>query len=92
MVGQVVPEERTTETIQVSKGGRVVIPAAMRKALQLEDGTRLVATLDPGSRTLFLVPVAEALDAVQARAALLLRGVPSLSAELITERRSEAES
>lgn len=83
---------RMVETIQVSKGGRVVIPAAMRKALHLEDGTRLVATLDPGSRTLFLVPVAEALDAVQAAAALLLQGVPSLSAELIADRRAEADS
>jgi len=77
-------------TVQVSHGGRIVLPAKMRQALKVVDGSRLVATLDPGSRTLRLVPVDEALDALQARAAVWLKGTGSLADELITERRAEA--
>ena len=77
-------------TIQVSHGGRVVIPAKMRQALRVADGSRLVATLDEDQRTLRLVPVDQALDALQARAAKWLAGTGSLADELVAERRAEA--
>ena len=77
-------------TVQVSHGGRIVLPAKMRQALQVTDGSRMVATLDEGGRGLHLVRVDEALDALQARAAKFLAGTGSLADEVIAERRAEA--
>lgn len=78
-------------TVQVSHGGRVVIPAKMRQALRLADGSRMVATMDEDHRELRLVPVDEVLDALQAEASLLLAGVPSLAAALLADRRAEVD-
>jgi hypothetical protein len=50
----------------------------MRLALNIVDGSRMVASLEPGSRIIRLVPVDEALDALQARAAVWLQGTGSL--------------
>jgi len=77
-------------TVQLSNGGRLVIPSKMRQALRLEAGSRMVAILDEVARSIRLVPVEEALDTLQIEAAELLRGAPSLAAELIAERRAEA--
>lgn len=77
-------------TVQVSNGGRLVLPSKMRKVLGLEEGSRMVAVLDEVARCIRLVPVDEALDELKAEAAELLRGAPSLAAELIAERRAEA--
>jgi bifunctional DNA-binding transcriptional regulator/antitoxin component of YhaV-PrlF toxin-antitoxin module len=76
-------------TIQLSPGGRVVIPARMRQALHLVDGSRMVLTFDPERRRLVLVPVDEALDLLQDQAAALLGGLPSLSEALLADRRAE---
>lgn len=78
-------------TVQVSHGGRVVIPAKMRQALRLADGSRMVATVDEGHRELRLVPVEEVLDALQAEASALLAGIPSLAAALLADRRAEVD-
>jgi len=78
-------------TVQVSHGGRVVIPAKMRQALRLADGSRMVATMDEGLRELRLVPVEEVLDALQAEASALLAGIPSLAAALLADRRAEVD-
>lgn len=78
-------------TVQVSHGGRVVIPAKMRQALHLADGSRMVATMDEGLRELRLVPVEEVLDALQAEASALLAGIPSLAAALLADRRAEVD-
>ena len=59
-------------TVQVSPGGRVVIPAKMRQALHLADGSRMVVTFDTERRSLVLIPVDEALDRLQDEAAVLL--------------------
>ena len=77
-------------TVQVSHGGRIVLPAKMRQALLVTDGSRMVATLDEGGIGLHLVRVDEALDALQARAAKFLAGTGSLADEVIAERRAEA--
>ena len=78
-------------TVQLSPGGRVVIPARMRQALHLVDGSRMVVTFDPERRSLVLIPVDEALDLLQDEAAILLAGLPSLSDALLADRRAEAE-
>lgn len=75
-------------TLQLAHGGRLIIPVKMRQALHLEEGSRVVARLKQG--TLLLVPVDEALDALQTEASALLKGAPSLSAALIAERKAEA--
>ena len=76
-------------TIQLSPGGRVVIPAKMRQALHLVEGSRMTVTFDPAQRRLVLVPVDEALDRLQDQAATLLAGFPSLSEQLLSDRRAE---
>ena len=78
-------------TVQVSPGGRVVIPAKMRQALHLADGSRMVVTFDTERRSLVLIPVDGALDRLQDEAAVLLAGLPSLSDALLADRRAEVE-
>jgi len=77
-------------TIQVSHGGRIVLPAKMRQALRVVDGSRMVVTMDAGGRSLHLVPLEEALDELQARASRLLGGTGSLADALVAERKREA--
>jgi len=76
-------------TVQLSPGGRVVIPAKLRQALHLVDGSRMVVTLDADLRRLVFVPVDEALDLLQEEAAGMLAGLPSLSEQLLEDRRAE---
>ena len=78
-------------TVQLSPGGRVVIPAKIRQALHLVDGSRMVVTFDPERRRLVFIPVDEALDLLQDEAAVLLAGLPSLSDSLLADRRAEVE-
>lgn len=78
----------TTEvTLQLTQGGRVVIPSRMRQALHLVEGSRVVARLT--KQGLLLVPVDEALDQLQWEARKLLAGAPSLVKELLSDRRAE---
>lgn len=74
-------------TLQLTQGGRVVIPSRMRQALHLVEGSRVVAKLT--KQGLLLVPVDEALDQLQGEARKLLGGAPSLSKELLADRRAE---
>ncbi len=77
----------TMET-RVGEGGRIVIPAEMRKALGLETGDKVVLTLeDDGFR---IVSRKQALRRVQDRIARRARPGVSVSQELIHERRKEA--
>lgn len=74
--------------IQIGAQGRVVIPAALRKALQLKPGDRLVARQVGDSLVL------ERREAVIKRLQGLFAHIPaevSLTDELIRERREEAE-
>ncbi len=73
--------------VQVGPQGRVVIPAALRKALQLKPGDRLVARQVGDSLVL------ERREAVIKRLQGLFAHIPaevSLVDELIDERREEA--
>lgn len=73
--------------IQVGAQGRVVIPAALRKALDLKPGDRLIARqVDDGL-------VLERREQVERRLKARFAGVPSnisLSNELLSERRADA--
>jgi len=73
--------------LTLGPGGRVVIPAAFREAMQLEEGDALLAWLEDGELHLLSPRV----GARQAQAMLkgLLGG--NLADELIEDRRREAE-
>jgi len=73
--------------VQVGAQGRVGIPAALRKALQLEPGDRLIA------RRVDDTLVFERRETIERRLRDRFRHVPEtvrLSEELIAERRAEA--
>lgn len=75
--------------IQVGAQGRVVIPAKLRKALQLRPGDRLVARQVDDSLVL------ERRETVERRLKQRFGKVPtdvSLADELISERRLEADA
>ncbi len=73
---------------RIREGGRLVIPAAYRKALGLKPGDEVVLVLEEGE-----IRVVGTRQAVVRAQALVRRYVPegrSLSQELIQERREEA--
>ena len=73
---------------KVREGGRLVIPAAYRKALGLKPGDEVILALEDGE-----IRVVSARQAIARAQALVRRYVPkdrSLSEELIQERREEA--
>lgn len=73
---------------KIGEGGRVVIPAAYRKALGLKPGDEVVLVLEEGE-----IRVMGARQAIVRAQALVRRYVPegrSLSDELIQERREES--
>lgn len=77
----------TSNEVQLGAQGRVVIPAALRKALHLEKGDRLVARKVGDSLVL------ERREAIEKRLMDRFRHIPkevSLVDELIAERRAEA--
>lgn len=72
----------------IREGGRLVIPAAYRKALGLKPGDEVLLTLEDGE-----IRVVSTRQAIARAQTLLRRYVPegrSLSEELIQERREEA--
>ncbi len=72
----------------IREGGRLVIPAAYRKALGLKPGDEVLLTLEDGE-----IRVVSTRQAIARAQTVLRRYVPkgrSLSEELIKERREEA--
>ena len=71
--------------VEVGPKGRVVIPAAIRRELNIGEGSQLVALVDDGA--VVLMPRSE----VKRRLRRMFAGVrTSLSDELIADRRREA--
>ncbi|MGI8681135.1 MAG: AbrB/MazE/SpoVT family DNA-binding domain-containing protein [Mycobacteriales bacterium] len=73
---------------RVDQNGRVLVPASIRRALGLREGSELLVTLEPDGRVA-LVPHSTAWARVQA----LTEGVErrgSVVEELLRERRTEA--
>jgi bifunctional DNA-binding transcriptional regulator/antitoxin component of YhaV-PrlF toxin-antitoxin module len=75
-------------SLKVDAGGRVLIPSAMRDAMQIGEGDTVLAWLEDGG--LHLVSPQVALRQAQALARKLIRGAGTLADELIAERREEA--
>lgn len=81
------PKTTSIVEMQVGPQGRVVIPAALRKAWQVRPGETLLARLEDDR--LILEKPAQIAARVKGRFAAL-DGHPSLAEELIVERRREA--
>lgn len=74
-----------TRFVEVGPKGRIVIPAAIRRALGIERGTQLTVIVD--GEAVVLAPRA----AVERRLHGIFANVPaSMADELIEERRAEA--
>jgi AbrB family looped-hinge helix DNA binding protein len=76
--------------LTLGPGGRVVIPAALREAMQVEEGDAILAWVEDGELHL-LSPRAGARQAQAMLKGLAPEGV-SLADELIADRRREAEA
>jgi AbrB family looped-hinge helix DNA binding protein len=74
-------------SVRLGRQGRLVVPAELRRSLNLHEGSELAISSD--GRRLILEPRAEVLRRVRARFACLPADV-SLADELLAERREEA--
>lgn len=74
---------------QITKGGRLVVPAKLRKALQLEAGDEVVLRLEKGA--LRLIPLHQAISLAQEAVRKYAPEGVSLVDELIQARRAEAK-
>jgi AbrB family looped-hinge helix DNA binding protein len=72
---------------KITQGGRLVIPAAIRKAMQIEDGE--VVVLEMSGQKLEVVALRERLKEVQEACAGVLAGGGVVD-EFLAERRREA--
>ena len=72
---------------RITQGGRLVLPARIRRSMQLADGALVMLELQ--GKVLQVVPMRDRLDAVQAACAAVLAG-GQVVAEFLAERRREA--
>jgi antitoxin PrlF len=75
--------------VTMAPNGRLVVPSALRAALKMERGGALVARLEDG--TVKLEPLANVIRRVQAHVRQYVPAGSDLAAELIEDRRREAE-
>ncbi len=73
----------------IGKGGRIVIPADFREALNLEVGDKLILELE--KTQIRMIPLDQAVRLAQEKVRPYLPKGRSLSKELIAERRREAK-
>ncbi len=74
---------------KLEEGGRVIIPAAYRKAVDIKPGDKLIITLEEDG-TILIIPPKTAIRQIRE---LVRKYIPEgrlLSEELIQERRAEA--
>lgn len=74
---------------QIAKGGRLVVPAKLRKALRIEPGDEVVLRLESG--TLRLIPLHQAVNLAQEAVRKYVPEGTSLVDELIQARRTESK-
>ena len=84
-------DEFSMKAVHVTMGpnGRLVIPARLRAALQMERGGPLVASVEDG--TIKLEPLDKVIRRVQANVRRYVPEGSDLAAELSEDRRREAE-
>ena len=70
-------------------GGRLQVPADIRRALELGDGDSVLMRVVDGE--LRVRPARVPVERIRARLRPYLEGRPSMADELIAERRAEAE-
>jgi len=75
--------------VQIDKGGRVVIPAHLRKALKIKTGDELLFHLEDDS-SIRLIPMQQAVRLVQQSVKRYSTKGQSLVDELIQARREDA--
>jgi len=71
-------------------GGRLQLPAAMRKALSLADGDAVLLEVVDGE--IHVRPYRDAVSRIQARLRAYVSSDANLSDELIADRRKDADS
>lgn len=77
-------------SLEVSAGGRIVIPAAFRNAMDIEEGDRLIARLVDGE--LRLLSKKAALHQAQDLVGKFVQPGTSLADELIADRKRDAKN
>ena len=75
--------------VKMAGNGRVVIPVEVRNELGLEAGATLVVEVEDGA--IKLIPFSEVLRRIRAEVRRYIPPGQDLAAELIEERRREAE-
>ena len=81
------PQPKSVRT-RMTEGGRIVIPAPYRKALDIKPGDELIVRLDEGELRVY--SSAEALKRLQDQVTSAVPEGVSLVEELLRERRKEA--
>lgn len=72
---------------RVTQGGRIVLPAAVRRSMKIADGE--VVILEMHGKVLQIVPLRDRLDAIQTACSKVLLGGHVVE-EFLEERRREA--
>jgi AbrB family looped-hinge helix DNA binding protein len=72
---------------QINKSGRLILPAKMRKALEIQPGDELVIRIEGGS--IRIIPLQQAIKMAQKSVRKYVPEGVSLVEELLTERRDE---
>lgn len=73
---------------RISRGGRIVVPVKLRKALEIQVGDEIVMRLESGS--IRLIPLRQAVNLAQKAVRKYVPKGTSLVDELIRARREEA--
>ncbi len=84
---EAMPDEPAFVRLRLGPQGRLVVPAHFRRALGMEAGDALIASIHDGR--LVLEPCGSALERLRSRFAAAAAGV-DLAAELLAERREAA--
>ena len=78
--------------IHVRAGGRVVIPASMRKALGIQEGDEVLISLDEANGEVRIATRRDRLKRARALVKARVAERRSLADELVQERRAEAQN